>query len=119
MELNKAPATVQMDVMSRYRNTRLYIDATQTVFFGTWKAPDIRQFRQPTIYTVSPEELRRPDLIAYRVYGDPSLFWAIAARNNIFMPLKDIQVGQVLVCPHMDDVSAALTRASEVSAGTP
>lgn len=112
-----APATVEIDTTSRYRNTRLLIDGNNIVFFGTWRPPKIFETQLPLAHIVAPEEVKRPDLISYRVYKDPNMFWAIAIRNNVFMPLKDIRVGQTLLCPHIDDVMAALARSSQNSVG--
>jgi hypothetical protein len=96
----------------------VFINYENIVFFGTWKAPDILQTQPSTIHVVQADEIRRPDLISFRVYNDPNLFWAIAIRNLILMPLKDIEVGQSLVCPHINDISSALAASSETTVGT-
>jgi len=109
--------TIQQSTISRYRNTRVFSDSSGKVFYGTWRSPKIRQTKLPYIHIVAIEELKRPDLISYRVYQDPSMFWAIAVRNNIFMPMRDLTPGMTLMCPHVDDISAALSESSSSSSG--
>lgn len=105
--------------LSRYRNTRLYEDRdlAQT-YFGVWRVPNIRATKPESIHRVSPDEKCRPDLIAFHVYGNPSLFWAIAIRNGILLPIRDITIGQVLVCPHLDDIMASLLASASNNPGT-
>ena len=118
VQSNRAPATIGMSATSRYRNTRVLIGDDNTIFFGTWKPPKIKERLQPIVYRVSPQEIKRPDLISYQVYRDPNMFWAIALRNNIIMPLKDIRVGQTLLCPHIDDILSALAKSAQNATGT-
>lgn len=109
--------TYQHEPTSRYRATKVFagtFDTGRRVFFGTWRPPRIVERRAPSIHTVGPDEVRRPDLIAWRVYEDPQMFWPIALRNGIIMPLVDLTVGQRLVCPHADDITSALAKSTEV-----
>lgn len=108
-----------LPLRSRYRATRLYFDyALQTTYFGTWRVPPIVETKLPIYHTVVTDEIHRPDLIAYRVYGDPSMFWVIAYRNGILLPMADLTVGTVLTCTHPDDVTAALSLSSPDMVGT-
>jgi hypothetical protein len=105
------PDAVTLSPVSRYRNTRVLKDLTsRMIFFGVWRPPPIQTTLPEIIHMVTAEETGRPDLIAYRVYGNSSLFWAIALRNNIIFPLRDIRAGQRLFCPASEDVASALTR---------
>lgn len=111
--------TITISPLSRYRSTRAFSDlATQQVFFGTWKPPRIVLRRPVSFRTILPDEVFRPDLLAFRTYGNPNLFWAIALANNIMLPMRDMKVGQNLVLPHVEDVLAALTSAFNNSPGT-
>lgn len=95
---------------SRYVTTRVFQDKDRNkIFFGTWNPPKIFETKAPTYHVLAADEKHRPDLVAYRVYNDPNLFWAIALRNNIAMPLIDMTAGLVLTCPHIDDISAAVS----------
>ena len=104
---------------SRYRNTRLYRDMTMNqVYFGSWRPPKVIERLATTIHIVVADELHRPDLISFRIYSRSDLFWAIALRNGILMPITDLVQGQSLQCPHVEDVMSALGVASNLSAGT-
>jgi len=103
--------SVELSILSRYRRTDvLQEEAGSDLFFDVWKPPRILRRTEPTIHVVTEEEIGRPDLIAFRVYGDSDMFWAIAIQdeNQIFNPLRDMVVGQKLTVPHKDDVIAAL-----------
>lgn len=108
-----------LPVLSRYRNTRLYEDRDLgETYFGVWRPPSIVERNPVSIHVVKPEERYRPDLIAYRVYGNPSLFWAIAIRNNILLPMRDMENGQSLICPNLDDVMEAIGASHTNNPGT-
>ena len=44
--------------------------------------------------------VRRPDILANDLYGDPDLFWVIALRNGFQDPVFDFKRGQLLIIPH-------------------
>lgn len=113
---------VSLSLRSRYRNTRVRKDpSTGHVFFGTWRAPPITETKPSKKHMISPDEIHRPDLISYREYGDVSLFWAIAVRNNILCPILELRNfllnNNALIIPHIDDVMSALQRSSPKSPG--
>jgi hypothetical protein len=110
-------ADLTQSTTSRYRNTRLYSDGG-AIFYGTWKPPKILLTKPITTHVVAVDEWKRPDLVAYRVYGDPNMFWPIALCNNINMPLIDMEPGQNLACPSIEDISSALSSSSSISSGT-
>lgn len=104
---------------SRYRRTRLYKDTTMNqVYFGAWRPPIIREIRPVSYHIVVKDEIHRPDLISYRVYGRSDLWWAIAIRNNLLLPIIDTEAGHSLACPHLDDIMAALGSSGINTAGT-
>lgn len=93
------------------------------MFFGSWRPPQIIETKPPIRHKVTAEERTRPDLVSYRVYGDPTLFWAIAMRNNMLLPLTELaefadDPRKVLLCPQMDDVQRALQNSSSNNPGT-
>jgi hypothetical protein len=102
-------ARLSIALRSRYRATPGLVDRSGTVYFGLWQPPEITERRSPTVHLVAPDEVGRPDLVSFRVYRDPHLFWAIALRNGVQMPLTEIRVGVRYICPHIDDVTAGLT----------
>jgi hypothetical protein len=110
---------VTLPNLSRYRNSRIYEDSTLgKTYFGVWRPPKILEIKPVSIHVVTPEEINRPDLIAHRVYGNSSLFWVLAIRNNLLLPFRDITAGQSLVCPHLDDVMKAVSSSFSSNPGT-
>jgi hypothetical protein len=110
---------VPISSSSRYRNTRMYKDMTMnSVYFGSWRPPKILERRRTSIHIVVVDELHRPDLISFRVYARSDMFWAIAIRNGILMPLVDMAKGQPLTCPHIEDILTALSMSTSLSIGT-
>jgi hypothetical protein len=95
---------------SRFGSTKVFVDnADSKVFFGTWNPPRVYETKSPVYHVVTADELYRPDLIAWRVYKNPNLFWPISLRNGISFPFIELTAGQILTCPHIDDVSAAVS----------
>lgn len=52
----------------------------------------------------------RPDMLAYDLYGDSSLWWVFASRNpNVLKdPLFDFTAGKVIYIPKKETLVAAL-----------
>lgn len=48
---------------------------------------------------VSSEEAIRMDLLAYRIYNTPHLWWIIAVRNNFEIMPSSLKVGQTIIVP--------------------
>jgi hypothetical protein len=61
-------------------------------------------FRINTTYNL------RPDLLAYDLYGDASLWWVFAQRNpnTLVDPLGDFAEGTQIYLPKIDTIRAAL-----------
>ena len=57
----------------------------------------------PETYTVTEQDEDCIDIIAYKVYGQASLYWAICYANNIKDPLK-IPLGTTLYIPSLDEL---------------
>lgn len=53
---------------------------------------------ESTVYVVTAADEYRPDLIAHKVYGDATYYWAILAANNLGSAL-DVSIGTTLVIP--------------------
>jgi hypothetical protein len=60
--------------------------------------------RTPGYHRVSEEEIARPDLISYRLYGTHVYWWIICLVNAMSNPLMDLEVGDVLTIPNLLDI---------------
>lgn len=107
---------------SRYYQTKMFVDdfvKVGTARFGLWKAPDLRAFPeldlregQYTTYMITESDLDRMDLLAYKFYGDVTLWWVLCLFNKIHNPLTDMVIGQILKIPKKSLVIEAMTKKS-------
>lgn len=93
--------------------SNLRTNEAKTKFFEIWRPPEIVETKPPIRHKVKPDEVRRPDLISHRFYGDKTFYWAIAIRNNLLLPFAEMEEGQLLLIPQFDDVIRALQAGSE------
>lgn len=101
---------------SRYSSTPIYqlrsgVGAVSNTFvYGVWQRPiDFTNYNFKTYHVVTRDEVGRLDLISYRYYGDPTMWWAIADANQINNYLDEMEAGQELAIPEFEDLSQALT----------
>jgi hypothetical protein len=61
-------------------------------------------------YTVTSQYEYRPDLLAYQLYQDSSLWWVFASRNPgvIKDPIYDLYAGQTIYLPQLSYLKTAL-----------
>lgn len=77
---------------------------------------DVRQHRRvppqadDATYTIKEIHQYRPDLLAYDVYGDPSLWWVFIARNpnTLEDPVWDFKAGKKIFIPKKSTLEEAL-----------
>jgi hypothetical protein len=48
---------------------------------------------------ISDDESIRPDLISYRIYGTPNLWWIIALRNGFEIIPSELKSGETILVP--------------------
>lgn len=90
---------------SRFAGQPLYIDGG-TKFWGTWAPVNIPPHPADFYFTVTEAVEGRLDLIAYRYYRTPELWWVIAEANNLFFPFEDVAVGTVLRIPSLTSITS-------------
>jgi nucleoid-associated protein YgaU len=83
---------------SRYRKLRWIKDNEGTYFTETYEVLDIPKTNKDKFHEVKAGEENRLDLIAYKYYKNPSLWWVIAEANDILDPSK-VEVGSMLRVP--------------------
>lgn len=54
--------------------------------------------------TITQEDEKRPDLVAEKAYGDPSLWWVIYEFNDIRDPFFDLTKGMIIRLPSRERV---------------
>lgn len=100
------PYSVQSN--SRYKHID-ELDLEEGVMIKASMGPidlGIYPYSSPSVYVVSQSDEGRLDVIATKVYGYASLWWAIAYANNISDPFSDdiIKPGKVLRIPRFEDL---------------
>lgn len=67
-----------------------------------------------TFVAVTSEDILRPDLISYKAYGQPDLWWAILEYNNIQDPLFELKESQILKIPDINRLLDAIKNLGKV-----
>ena len=62
--------------------------------------------RQRKFYTINGNDLQRPELISYRIYGKMNYWWVILKVNGIEDIWHDFEIGDVLVGMIEDAISS-------------
>jgi hypothetical protein len=63
------------------------------------------EFKRPrTYYTISKQDLNRPDLISLKTLNSMSYWWIIMKLNDIEDPLNELEIGQSIQIPNIRDV---------------
>jgi len=58
----------------------------------------------PGYYRVNSNDIWRPDLISYKIYGDVKYWWILLLYNGIDDPFNDIQTGDIMEVPNILDI---------------
>ena len=88
-------------------------------YFGTAYYSNALDFWEGRTITKDPADVKysidvvykyRPDLLAFDLYGDPSLWWVFASRNpnTIKDPIFDFYPGVIIYLPRKDNLTKDL-----------
>lgn len=88
--------------MAQYNNNSPYFDTTQTeTHLEIFQPRTVPSEADDITYTIDKIYEGRPDLLAYDVYGDSRLWWAIVQRNLDILidPINDFTAGTQIQMP--------------------
>ena len=90
---------------SPYANTDIY-----GFFLDVANIPQIPLDPKDVQYQIDAIYKSRPDLLAFDLYGDSSLWWVFAIRNpNVIQdPIYDFQPGVIIYVPQKQNLTTAL-----------
>jgi hypothetical protein len=90
---------------SPYANTDIY-----GFFLDVANIPSIPIDPTDVGYQIDAIYKQRPDLLAYDLYGDSSLWWVFSVRNpNVLQdPIFDFQPGVIIFVPQKQNITASL-----------
>ena len=89
------------------RNTRYVQGGTTTTYpqrLGWWNRLVMEEGDDDIVYTITSRQDRRPDLIAYDVYGKQELGWLVLQFNNIVDLNLELRAGTDIRLPSPDRV---------------
>lgn len=98
----------EISSQSRFQQTPTVIAEDGNERFIEWQPPRWGLVDDETTYRVTDQDEFRPDSIAYRVYRESSLWWAILHFNGIIDPFS-LRAGDVLRIPSPRVVSRILS----------
>lgn len=86
---------------SVYRNTPF-----KDFYLDLWNKPDVPVSVDDERLVISNEVERRPDLLAYDLYGTPNLWWVFAIRNPDILidPIEDFVAGTEIFVPSAENL---------------
>ena len=98
-------ATVQYAKTSPYAKTRF-----NDTYLDVATLPNIPKKADDVAFTINKTYQYRPDLLAYDLYGDPSLWWVFAMRNPnaIQDPIFSMKVGEQIYLPKKETLQGVL-----------
>jgi hypothetical protein len=77
--------------------------------WGTRPPVTVPKSRKDRHHRVTDDDAKRIDLLAWRFYGDPALWWVIAEANAVLNPL-DLEAGRVLRIPALETIQMRILR---------
>jgi hypothetical protein len=89
---------VRVNQRSRLRFADLFL-AEGVEFWEVLDLPHIPEQDDDLEYQIQGGLQERIDRLATRFYGEPSLWWVIAARNNMDIVPTDFSEGDIIVIP--------------------
>lgn len=99
-----SPSTFKIEnKLGRYNVYRRLINKDGKEYIETPDKLYIEETRDDSFYSVESGYVNRLDLVSYRFYGTPLLWWAIAVVNHIDNPM-DVKAGIVLRIPTLKSI---------------
>lgn len=95
----------------QYRSTSPYYNTTMWgPFLDVWSGKTIPADVTDAVYQIDPVYTHRPDLLAYDMYKDSTLWWVFAVRNPdvLIDPIFSFIPTTVIYVPTYNTVKAAL-----------
>lgn len=81
---------------SIYKNTKV-----KDFYLDLWSVIKIEPKEDDIRTIITPIHDKRPDLLAYELYGTPNLYWVFALRNKDILidPVGDFTAGTIIMVP--------------------
>lgn len=97
--------------MTTYSNTSPYYNTSMTNgYLDIMEFRDIPEESDDILFLVTKNYEYRPDLLAYDLYKDVSLWWVFAVRNKSILkdPVFDLEAGIKIYLPKITTIKSVL-----------
>ena len=93
--------------MAYKRNSNLRATPVVNGYANLYEPPLTPDFEQTEIFEITQRFNRRPDLLAYELYGDAHFWWIFTMynRNTIVNPINDFTTGKKILIPNRNFVA--------------
>jgi len=95
---------------TRYSNGTVDLNRSNKQFLILRKPLKLSFSNTDTTVSITQDIANRPDLISYKAYNDPDLWWVIYEYNNISDPLFGLAIGQTIRIPSLDRLLKAVAK---------
>ena len=92
---------------NQYNNKSFYSQTNVRDFYlDLWTDPDLPSLTSDEQMAIPPKFDKRPDLMAYDLYGDPNYWWIFAVRNKDILidTVEDFTAGTVIAIVPKDSL---------------
>lgn len=90
----------------RLMKSYVYQDENSRYFMGAFPPINIPPDSTDKFYVLEAADVGRPDVLSYKMYKTPELYWVILWMNNINDPFEGMYPGMLLRVPTMARLSA-------------
>ncbi len=93
--------------MSYKRTSHLRATPVVNGFTQLWEPPIVPDFTRAKEFTINQKYNKRPDLLAYDLYGESRFWWvfAIYNKNDLVDPINDFVTGTRIWIPDRDYIA--------------
>lgn len=87
-----------------------YGTSVRDFYLDLWNAREVPPSSNDELLVIQPKHDKRPDLLAYDIYGTPRLWWVFAMRNKdvLIDPVEDFVAGTTIYIPAMETVQGMI-----------
>jgi hypothetical protein len=91
-------------------SSQYYTTPVRDFYLDLWTAREIPPTSGDELLIIQPKHDRRPDLLAYDIYGTPRLWWVFAMRNKDILvdPVEDFVAGTTIFIPAKETIESMM-----------
>lgn len=94
--------------LSRYTGGKVTKNRSEQDFLILRRPLNLTEDEGDVFVEITQDLEKRPDLVAFKAYEDPNLWWVIFELNEIRDPFFDLVAGQLIRLPALDRLLEAI-----------